>query len=207
MKILIVDDHALFREGLCYVLESLADEISLFEVSNCEHAIEFASKNPDLDMVLLDLNMPDRDGFSALDTFTEHYPATLVVVISASKQRSDMQRALDAGAVGYIPKDTTSEVMIGALRLVLSGGVYMPAGMLDEQKTNEVNSINLLTPRQVEVLQLLIHGESNKKIAQQLELAEATVKMHVTSILKGLGVNNRTQAVIAAKNLGLSAAQ
>ena len=202
MKILIVDDHALFREGLCHVLEGLDESVSIFEASSCDRAIEYVSENPDLDLVLLDLNMPGKDGFAALDTFTKHYPATPVVILSASNQRSDMQRALDAGAMGFIPKDTTGAVMLNALRLILSGGVYLPGGMAQQDEQNN-SSTSVLTPRQLQVLTLLIQGGTNKNIATELELAEATVKMHVTSILKCLGVANRTQAARQAEKLGL----
>lgn len=206
MKILIVDDHALFREGICHVLNALEDEVSILEAANYDRAVQNASEHPDLDLVLLDLNMPGKDGFSALDTFTHLYPALPVVILSASNQRSDMQRALNAGAMGYIPKDTTTTVMLGALRLILSGGVYVPPSIAQQQNTNAQtinHHSNGVTPRQLEVLTLLIQGHSNKEIAKELKLAESTVKMHVTSILKSLGVSNRTQAVLAAEKLGL----
>lgn len=206
MKILIVDDHTLFREGICHVLNALEDDVSILEAANYDRALQNASEHPDLDLVLLDLNMPGKDGFSVLDTFTHLYPALPVVILSASNQRSDMQRALNAGAMGYIPKDTTSTVMLGALRLILSGGVYVPPSIAQQQNTNTQTTnhhSNGVTPRQLEVLTLLIQGHSNKEIARELKLAESTVKMHVTSILKSLGVSNRTQAVLAAEKLGL----
>jgi len=195
MKILIIDDHALFREGLSYVLHKLEEEVKIFEASHYEQALQHISKNTDLDLVLLDLNLPGKDGFAVLDTITNNYPAMPVVIISASDHSRDIKRALDAGAMGYIPKYTTSSVLLNALRLILSGGIYVPPGKTD-------NEASVLTPRQLEVLELLIEGCSNKVIASRLELAEATVKMHVTSIFKGLGVSNRTQAAMAAKNSG-----
>jgi DNA-binding NarL/FixJ family response regulator len=202
MKILIVDDHALFRDGLCHVLHALEDSITILEASNCDLAIQYAAENTDLDLVLLDLNMPGKDGFAALASFTKTYPALPVVILSASSLRSDMQRALDSGAMGYVPKDTTSAVMINALRLILSGGVYLPPEMRQQQHLDQNNSnISILTPRQLQVLALLVQGRSNKVIAAEMNLAEATVKMHVTSILKSLGVSNRTQAAISAERL------
>ena len=204
MKILIVDDHSLFREGLSHVLHGLDEQVDLLEASNCDLAIQYVSENPDLDLVLLDLNMPGKDGFAALDTITKCYPATPVVILSASNQRGDMQNALDAGAVGFITKDTTSAVMLNALRLILSGGVYVPTGMAQQQVADQnLRNTSDLTPRQLQVLTLLVQGESNKLIAAELELAEATVKMHVTSILKSLGVINRTQAARVAEKRGL----
>jgi len=151
LKILIVDDHALFREGLCHVLHALEEQVSILEAANYDRALQHVSANSDLDLVLLDLNMPGKDGFTALDTFSKKYPAMPVVILSASNQRSDIQRALDRGAMGYIPKDTTSAVMINALRLILSGGIYVPANMA-QQNAQSVAGLDgqtpVLTPRQ-----------------------------------------------------------
>jgi len=207
MKILIVDDHALFREGLCHVLRQLEEQVTILEAPDYDRALQHVSANPDLDMVLLDLNLPGKDGFAALASMTHQYPALPVVILSASSQRSDIQRALDSAAMGYIPKDTTSAIMLNALQLVLSGGVYVPKNMAqlnDHASFDKPDTQHGLTPRQLEVLCLLIGGHSNKAIAQQLELAEATIKMHITSILKTLGVSNRTQAAMAAERLGLA---
>jgi len=204
MKVLIVDDHTLFREGLCYVLNELEEQINIFEASGLEQAIQYVAANPDLDLVLLDLNMPGEDGFTALDMFAKTYPAMPVVILSASKKHSDIKRALDVGAMGYIPKDTTSTVMLNALRLILSGGIYVPPDMAQQFGLNQINSdVPVLTPRQLQVLAKMVQGHSNKVIASQLNIAEATVKMHVTSIMKSLGVSNRTQAAMASEKLGL----
>lgn len=204
MKILIVDDHALFRDGLSHVLNALEKKLSILEASDYERALIHVAENIDLDLVLLDLNMPGKDGFSALDTIAEHYPALPIIIISASNQQKDIQRALDAGAMGYIPKDTTSAIMLNAIRLVLSGGVYAPQNNTQNiSQAKDQISANL-TPRQIQVLALLTQGLSNKEIARQMSLAEGTVKMHITSILKGLGVNNRTQAAMVAEKLGLA---
>jgi len=196
MKILVIDDHALFREGLCYVLRKLEEHICILEASHYEQALELVVKNTDLDLVLLDLDLPGKDGFAMLETISEYYPATPVVIISASGHRADIKRALDVGAMGYIPKSTTSSVMLNAIRLILSGGIYTPSDVAD-------NSTAPLTCRQLEVLELMVEGCSNKQIAFRLELAEATVKMHVTNIFKGLGVNNRTQAAMTARKIGI----
>ena len=205
MKILVIDDHALFREGLCHVLNALEEDIRIIEAADCDRGLQHAAENPDLDLVLLDLNMPGQDGFTALQVFSKQYPATPVVILSASTQQRDVKRALDSGAMGYIPKDTTSAVMLNALRLILSGEIYVPYNMAIDEYESQASSPNGsgLTPRQLEVLALLVQGHSNKKIAQRLDLAEATVKMHVTSIFKGLGVDNRTQAAMAAERQGL----
>ena len=204
MKILIVDDHSLFREGLSHVLQALEESVIILEAPSCALAIQYVNENTDLDLVLLDLNMPGEDGFSALTSFTQTHPALPVVVLSGSTLRSDMQRALNSGAMGFIPKDTDSTIMLNALRLVLSGGIYMPTSMIQQQVLNHIdNDASILTPRQLQVLALLVQGHSNKMIASEMDLAEATVKMHITSILKSLGVSNRTQAAMAAEKMGL----
>ncbi len=171
MKILIVDDHALFREGLCYVLKALEEKVNILEASNYNSALEHVSKNPDLDLVLLDLNMPGKNGFTTLDTLAKNYPALPVVILSASKQRSDIQCAMDAGAMGYIPKDTTSAVMLNALRLILSGGIYVPQCMEQQSELALSDNDLVLTTRQLQVLRLLTQGDSNKVIAFKINVA------------------------------------
>lgn len=206
LKLLIVDDHALFREGLCHVLRELDEQATILEAPDYERALQHAAANPELDLVLLDLNMPGKDGFTALDSFATRYPTLPVVILSASSLRSDIQRALDAGAMGYIPKDTTSAIMLGALRLILAGGIYIPPNLAQADTPAALDrprNSTALTPRQLDVLALLVQGISNKDIATRLGLSEGTVKMHVTSIFRELGVSNRTQATLAAQNAGL----
>ena len=191
---------------MCHVLGELGESVTLLQASECESALKHATDHPDLDLVLLDLNMPGKDGFAVLDTFANHYPALPVIILSASNLRSHMQRALNAGALGFIPKDTTSAVMLSALRLVLSGGIYLPPAIaLTEESTDKKaqHDAQHFTPRQLETLAYLAQGYSNKEIARYLNLSEATVKMHVTAIFKKLGVNNRTQAVLAVEKSGL----
>lgn len=204
MKILIADDHALFREGMCHVLNDLAGQVEILEAPDCTRALEHAGQHADIDLVLLDLNMPGKNGFAALDIFAERFPALPVVILSASNLRSDMQRALERGAMGFISKDATGSIMLNALRIVLSGEVYIPPALLLHSNTHGGQQPALaLTQRQLEVLALLVEGHSNKKIGTHLGLAEGTVKMHVTAILKELNVSNRTQAAMAAEKLGL----
>lgn len=209
MKILIVDDHVLFREGLCFVINELDDHVTILEASDYNEAMQHVEANSDLDLVLLDLGIPGKDGFSALDTLSKKYPALTVVIISGSRQRSDIQRAMDSGAMGYIPKDTTSKVVLSALRLVISGGIYVPPDMSKEGEVEQEllsRQKTTLTPRQLEVLVLIAKGLSNKEIALEIKVTEATVKMHLTSIFKSLDVNNRTQAALVAEKLGLGGA-
>lgn len=200
MKFLVVDDHALFREGICQALNRMENTVSVLEASTCEQAIECVSTNPDLDLVLLDLNLPGKHGFDALDELTTSYPALPVVILSASNLQLDVKRALDKGAVGFIHKDTTSKIMLNALRMVLAGGIYVPPNMVEVEASGENSeSVKDLSQRQLQVLTLLKKGYSNKLIASDLALAEATVKMHVTAIFKCLGVSNRTQAALESE--------
>ena len=204
MKLLVVDDHGLFREGVCQALSRLEENVSILEASSCDQAIALVSNNSDLDLVLLDLNLPEKNGFKALDEITKDYPALPVVILSASNLRVDVKRALDKGAVGFIHKDTTSDIMINALRMVLAGGIYVPPNMMEHESLAQSDQTsNDLTPRQIQVLAFLANGLSNKVIASDLNLAEATVKMHITAIFKCLGVSNRTQAALEADKLGL----
>ena len=206
MKLLLIDDHALFREGLSHVLSELDECVSILEASSLERAEQHINENPDMDLVLLDLHMPENNGFDILEQFAKSYPTLPVVILSASTKRSDIQRALASGAMGFIPKDTTSEVMLNALQLIFSGGIYTPPDLAEQINHAEAqykSPSTTLTPRQLEVLQLMVQGHSNKVIAAELELAEATIKMHVTAILSNLGVSNRTKAAMAAEKLGL----
>lgn len=213
MKLLIADDHGLFREGIRHVLAQLGDDVEIVETSNGEEAVRIAGEQADLDLVLLDLHMPGLDGLSALALLVERHPTLPVVVLSASENPADMQQALDAGAMGFIPKATTASVMIGALRLVFSGGIYIPPEMLRPARSAPASTMapaaasdtaRLLTPRQLDVLALLVRGEPNKRIATRLGLSEATVKAHVTAVLRALSASNRTQAAAMVDRLGIT---
>ena len=127
MKILIADDHALFRDGLHYVLDELEEQATILEAVDLKHAIQHVSTNPDLDLMLLDLNILGQDRFEILHILTRAYPIIPVVIFSASNQDSDIQHSLDAGAMGYIPKDMRRTDMFNALRLVLTGHIYAPS--------------------------------------------------------------------------------
>ena len=206
MKILIADDHALFREGMRHVLAQLQREVVVIEAGNYAEVLNQATAHDDIGLVLLDLNMPDKDGFAALDNLSQQYPALPIVVLSASENRADMQRALDRGAMGFIQKSATAPVMLSALRLVLSGGIYVPPALVrgDDATSERTAGGDLgLTPRQLDVLARVIEGEPNKVIAAELGLSEATVKAHVSATFKALGVTNRTQAVRAVERLGI----
>jgi len=213
LKILVVDDHPLICEALRQVLKALDKDIELLEAGSGSAALSEADKNDRLDLVLLDLALPDADGFEVLGQLRERHPSFPVVVLSASEQAEVVMRALDAGAMGFIPKTASNELLLGALRLVLSGGVYLPAEVLRHAPAPTLARKSAaaettyrdvgLTQRQAQVLALLVQGKPNKIICRELALAEGTVKIHVTAILKALGVSNRTQAVVAVGKLGL----
>jgi len=217
VEILVVDDHVLIREALRGVLKELKGDATVLEASTCSQAMQIIAEHPDLDLILLDLNLPDRDGFSALAELGERYPAISVVVLSAQQDRASVVKALDLGELGFIPKSGQREVMVSALQLVFAGGIYIPPEILardepvvrqpDEKQPTvsrpKVSPADLgLTERQVEVLSLMMQGKPNKAICRVLNLAEPTVKNHVTAILKALEVSNRTEAVIAVGELG-----
>ncbi|MCW2237109.1 response regulator transcription factor [Azospirillum canadense] len=210
MRILIGDDHLLFREGLRRLLEQLHTDATFIEAGTFNEVVEQCRTGGSFDIVLMDLHMPSWPGFDGLRDVQALQPGVPVVVISASEQLSDIRGALDHGATGYIPKSSSVKVMMGALNLVFSGGIYVPpnalaAAVATEQSPRrrsmdgvDRNSGYGLTQRQREVLDCLRAGKSNKQIAYELGLSEGTVKIHVTAIFKSLGVKNRTQAVIAA---------
>jgi len=213
MKILVVDDHVLIREALRGVLTELKRAATVFAASDSRQAMAVIAEHADLGLILLDLNLPDRDGFSVLAELRAHYPAISVVVLSGQQDRGSVVKALDLGALGYIPKSGQREVMMSALQLVFAGGIYIPPEILmrtDQPSQPAPGRLRKgttpadlgLTGRQLDVLALMMQGKSNKAICRVLDLAEPTVKNHVTAILKALMVTNRTEAVIAAGELG-----
>lgn len=211
MKILIVDDHVLIRDALRGVLKELKDDAAIIEAPDSRQAMLRIAENPDLELILLDLNLPDRDGLTMLAELREHHGAVPVVMLSASNDRDDITRALDLGALGFIPKSAQREVMLSAFKLIFSGGIYVPPEILGRpqaavqprsERTPSAAELGL-TERQMEVLALMMQGKSNKAICRALDLAEPTVKNHVTAILKALKASNRTEAVIAAGALGV----
>ncbi|WP_207456257.1 response regulator transcription factor [Azospirillum sp. SYSU D00513] len=210
MRILIGDDHVLFREGLRRLLEQLKEGASFQEASNFDELLEMARAGEAYDLVLSDLRMPGWPGFTGLEMLREAQPESKVVVVSASEAHHDVRDALEHGAAGYIPKSSSVKIMLSALDLIFSGGVYVPPTVLREGNDSEPRGAGsamvppadpqleqLLTQRQREVLDRLREGKSNKQIAHELGLSEGTVKIHMTAIFKSLGVRNRTQAAMA----------
>lgn len=216
MKILLVDDHVLFREGLRYVLQQLQSGVSeIMEAGSFSDGLKLAGQHPELDLALLDLNMPGSEGASSIRYFHQSYPHIPVVVVSGEESRGLMEKVMNSGAMGFISKNSSSSVMLSALNLVLSGGVYIPPQMLRQDRVPEVVEPDLLdrrslktneyglTPRQMQVLMYLEAGLSNKAIAEAIQLAEGTVKIHVAAIFQILKVNSRMEAVRVAGKLGL----
>jgi DNA-binding NarL/FixJ family response regulator len=213
MKVLIVDDHVLIREALHAVLKQLKPETVILGASNSRQAMRLVEEHPDLDLILLDVNLPDRDGFSVLGELHDRYATIAIIVLSALDDQDTVKRAFKLGALGFIPKTTEREVMLNAIQLVLSGGIYIPSEILDrEERTSPRPADKLstreyldglgLTGRQIEVLALLMQGKSNKVIANTLNMGVATVKNQITVVLKALKVTSRTEAVIKVGKMG-----
>jgi len=212
MKILVVDDHMLIREALRGVLQELKPEAGVIDASSCHEALQLAQANAgELDLVLFDLGLPDGDGFDTLGELRDLYPAVAIVVLSAFKDRDSVTKALELGALGFIPKSASRAVMVSALQLVFAGGIYVPPEILQRPQEAPMSapvsapmspSELGLTERQIDVLALMMQGKSNKAVCRELDLAEATVKNHVTAILRALKVTNRTEAVLAVAAFG-----
>ena len=222
MKILMVDDHALFRDGMRYVLQQLPEEVEIMEAGNFLDGLKLAAQHPELDLALLDLNMPGSEGPVSIRYFHQHYPHIPVVVVSGEEGRGYMEKAMSYGAMGFVCKSSGAAVMLGALNLVMSGGIYIPAEMLRqhsaisdnliadneyEQESADRRRLNTnehgLTQRQMEVLRHIAAGLSNRQIAEKVHLAEGTVKIHVAAVYQTLRVGNRMEAVRMAEKLGL----
>jgi len=213
MKVLIVDDHGLIREALHSVLKELKRETVIFEASNSRQAMRLVEEHPDLNLILLDVNLPDRDGFSVLGEQRDRYATIAIIVLSALDDQDTVKRAFKLGALGFIPKTTEREVMLNAIQLVLSGGIYIPSEILEREETASPRSANKsstreyldglgLTGRQLEVLGLLMQGKSNKVIAKTLNVGVPTVKNQITVVLKALQVTSRTEAVLKVGKMG-----
>jgi two-component system, NarL family, nitrate/nitrite response regulator NarL len=198
MKILIVDDHPLFRAGFHAVLEQSALEAGVLSVSSVPEALKALQQDADIGLVLLDIHLRGDDGFGACKVIGERFPTTACIMISGDEQQSIAARAVAAGASGFIPKSFTADEMIDAIRKVLAGEVFVPetADLTAHEQPSG------LTLRQLEVISMLGRGFSNKEIARALDVAERTVKAHVSAVFEALNVRNRTQAVLVAQKRG-----
>jgi DNA-binding NarL/FixJ family response regulator len=233
MKVLLVDDHPLILSALQSVIQSIGSDVTVVGVETAAAARATLAEDPDFDLVLLDLALGDADGFDVLLEIRSTYPAVPVVVVSASERASDVIRAIDSGAMGFVPKSSSHGALHEALGMVMAGAMYVPPSMLGldfarervggdtvpgvmriesaaplgaaaeaepHQRTQRIEDIGL-TPRQTEVLGLLLQGLPNKLIARQLNLSVETVKDHVAAVLRALNVSSRTQAVLAVSQM------
>ncbi len=216
VRILVADDHPLLREALAQVLRELDSEVTVLEAVDGTAVRRLAAEHSDLDLVLLDICLPDVSGLELFDELRRDYPALPLVALSALDDPRTVKAVLDRGAMGYVPKSSSHPVMVNALRLVLSGGRYLPPELIADEWTSvagrgtslgsraavSVEELGL-TERQQQVLALMVQGKSNKLICRDLGLAENTVKIHVTAVLRALKVTSRTEAVVKINRLGL----
>ena len=206
--LLIADDHPLFREALRGAVQRVMPGVKLHEADSVDALYTLVDAHPDADLLLMDLNMPGAHGFSALVHLRALHPQLPVVVVSAREEPAVMRRALDHGALGFIPKSADSETIGIAVGQVLDGERWAPAAAasapaMDRDEEAVARRLRELTPQQFRVLQMLGEGRLNKQIAWDLGVSEATIKAHVTAVLRKLGVNNRTQAVLMAGRLAV----
>jgi DNA-binding NarL/FixJ family response regulator len=205
-RLVIADDHPLFRGALREAVTGLLARVDIAEAGTFDEVGELLERGSDVDLVLLDLTMPGVRGFSGLMYMRAQYPSVPVIVVSANDDPSAIRRCMEFGASGFIPKTLGVEAMRAAIRRVLDGGVWTPpdvdlAAGSDVETSELMARLATLTPQQVRVLMMLSEGLLNKQIAYQLGVSEATVKAHVSAILQKLGVESRTQAVIAAAKI------
>ncbi|MEA3412650.1 MAG: response regulator transcription factor [Pseudomonadota bacterium] len=216
MNILVADDHQLIREALRNVLAQLDEDVTVIEAPDCDQTLHQADEQADLDLVLLDLRLPGIGGFETLSRLRDSHPELPVVILSAHDERETVLAVLSRGAAGFVPKSSSNPVILNALRLVLAGGVYVPPHIVvhggergsgpeapvPPRSLGSVRDLGL-TERQLQVLALLMKGYPNKLICRELDLAEGTVKVHVSAVLKSLDVDSRTRAVVSAEAFGL----
>lgn len=220
MRILLVDDHDLFREGLKWLLSGLDSDLQFVEAESLGTFARVVKQGDDaFDIVLLDLYLPDSEGLQGLRLAREILPSIATVVLSSRDDPQFIGAAIDDGAAGFIPKSSTREVLIAALRLVLVGGVYVPPHALFSNPTRVENypdpvsdthahlqqdaTLEHLTVRQRDVLKLAVQGKVNKIIARELDISDATVKAHLSASFRALGVTNRTEATFKVADMGL----
>ena len=209
MKTLLADDHPLVREGVRQVLSQLEPPVEIIDAHDYPSLFAQTALHADLDLALVDLNMPGFVGMQGITQYRSRFPDIPLVVLSASESPHDIRNALEAGALGYIPKAASTAVMLAALRQVLAGDIYVPACLGDSHAglhtvapaDFEALQHSGLTARQLEVARLLAQGCANKAIAGMLAMSESTVKVHIAAIFRALNVSNRTEAVLAIQRL------
>jgi DNA-binding NarL/FixJ family response regulator len=213
MKILVVDDHSLITDALSVLFLDLDPEAEVLTTRTAEGGMEMLNAHPDLDLVVLDLGMPGVSGTSLLEAMVAHSPEMKILVLSGQQDSRNVMRVLQLGAAGFVPKSMASETLLAAVKFVLSGGVYIPADLLEEvnrvalvgtpERARDTASARVeLTERQEQVLHLLARGAPIKIICRELGLSEGTVKTHVTAIYRAFNASNRTEALLAARRHG-----
>ena len=213
LKLLVIEDHVLVREGLVQTLRQLDDDVVVHEAADCEAGCAVLGTAEDFDLVILDLALPGIDGLTCLALLRQRFPALPVVIVSAYDDAHTVNNSLKSGAAGFVPKAYSSDRLLDALRQVLDGSIYVP-----EQTLPAAAGVGIamppaggrktpaeigLTNRQADVLALMAKGRSNREIAELLGLSEGTVKIHITAIFKALGVSSRTQALVAVARQGV----
>lgn len=202
MKVLLVDDHSLVREGIRHIIERHFPQADIFETSDFQSTCKLAEKESEFDIVLLDFKLPDVEGINCIRQLKRLLPSSPIISLSGVDDADTISTAIKTGVQGFIPKSSSADIMAGAINLVLSGGIYIPPELFNEkpQSTDVIGnssqeSERVLTKRQLDVLKYLVDGKSNKEIANQLNLSEATVKSHLAGLFRLLNASNRTQAV------------
>ena len=207
MKILIADDHALFRDGLALRLEQIAPEAAILQASNYAQIFKIIKSDNNISAIVLDIEMQDMPWFDALQEIRRTLPDTALIVVSASEDSRTIRSVMSTGAKGYIPKRSDSKVFDNAFKLVFDGGTYVPPILINNPPINNLSTkstgLKTLTNRQSQVLDLIAQGKSNKQIAYDMGVSESTVKLHINALLRSLHVSNRTQAVVTAQKLGI----
>jgi len=209
MKVLITDEQSLFRDGLSLRLRQINQDITVIQSSTIEEMKKILSSEPDIDFIILDISPTELNAGEIINKIKTSHPNTKIVVISSSEETRNIKKILSFGVKGYIPKRLDSNILSGALKLILDGGTYIPPELLENTNSSNsnTNASNILqkslTNRQSQVLDLIAQGKSNKQIAYDMGVSEATVKLHINALLRSLKVNNRTQAVITAQKMGL----
>ena len=218
MRILLADDHTLVRENLRDFLHGLEPDVVVLEAETFPEAETIASRHARLDLIILDLMMPGMDGLEGLRQMLKLKPNVPVVILSGSTRQRDIVGAIELGAKGFIPKTISGKAMLNALRMILAGETYVPSAVLRAAAAENGDDALAgglgggakggpaqgLTRRQQQVLDLLVRGHTNKRIAKELDLKEITVKIHLQSVFRKFGVSNRTQAVALALQRGMA---
>lgn len=207
-RLMIVDDHPLFRDALSQALETIGDETNISDVGSLDELNAALDKDTNVDLILLDLSMPGVQGFSGLLYLRAQHPEIPVAIVSATEDPTIIRRAIDFGASGFIPKSQPTGEIRDAVKRILNGDVWTPPNLetmpADDETDDLIRRLGTLTPQQVRVLMMLGEGLLNKQIAYKLGVSEATIKAHVSAILQKLGVDSRTQAVIAVNKIDVN---